>query len=88
MPEVYSRAYTNKDQFKIDYPYYGLFGSADITTVRSQHEVLYQCRLLNGLQLTLKKQTQPRKWIDLNLDRETPLSYIIGIAIDDFLHEG
>ena len=82
---LYSRESRNRDQFKIDYPYYGLFGSADITAVRLEQEVMYRCRLLNGSILTLKKQVQPGKWIDLNLNRETPLSYIIGIAIEDFL---
>lgn len=76
------------DHFKIDYPYYGLFGSADITAVpQEQDEVLYECRLLNGNVIHLKKQVQLKKWIDLTLNRETSLSYIIGTAIDDFLKE-
>ena len=85
---LFSREYRNKGQFKIDYPYYGLFGSADITAIETEQDVTYRCRLLNGMILTLQKQVQPRKWIDLTLNRETPLSYIIGIAIDDFLKSG
>jgi len=83
-----SREYRNKDQFRIDYPYYGLFGSAEISPVVVDDQTAYRCRLLNGIVLTIRKQAQPRKWIDLNLSRETPLSYIIGIAIDDFLKNG
>jgi len=39
---------SSKDQFKIDYPYYGLFGSAFITPVNEAGEVVYKCKLLNG----------------------------------------
>lgn len=74
-----------RNQFKIDYPYYGLFGSADITPVNDNGEVLYKCKLLNGTTILLKKLEQTKKWIDANLNLETPLSKIIGISIDDFL---
>ncbi len=75
----------NKNQFRIDYPYYGLFGSAQITTITQEAEVLYRCQLLNGTIIFLKKLTQARKWIDANLNMETPLSIVIGTSIDDFL---
>lgn len=75
----------NKDQFKIDYPYYGLFGSAVITPVRTEEEIIYRCRLLNGTTIFLKKLFQSKKWIDTSLDAETPLSAVIGLSIDDFL---
>ena len=78
--ESYSR-----NQFKIDYPYYGLFGSADISTVNENGEVVYKCKLLNGNTIFLKKLEQTKKWVDANLNLETPLSKIIGISIDDFL---
>ena len=72
------------DQFKIDYPYYGLFGSAMITRQYEADEVIYKCRLLNGTTILLKKLLQT-KWIDAALNDETPLSKIIGLSIDDFL---
>ena len=74
-----------KNQFRIDYPYFGLFGTADVTPVDSDSEVLYKCRLLNGTIVLLKKMLQPKKWIDANLNSETPLSSVIGSSIDDFL---
>lgn len=75
----------HRNQFKIDYPYYGLFGSADITPVNDHGELIYKCRLLNGNTIFLKKMEQTKIWIDANLNLETPLSKIIGISIDDFL---
>lgn len=75
----------NRGQFKIDYPYYGLFGSADITELNENGETIYRCKLLNGSIIFLKKLLNPRKWVDANLNTETPLSSIIGVSIDDFL---
>lgn len=75
----------NRGQFKIDYPYYGLFGSAIITPVYEADEVVYCCKLLNGTSIFLKKPLQSKKWIDAASDSETPLSKIIGLSIDDFL---
>jgi hypothetical protein len=76
---------SNKDQFKIDYPYYGLFGSALITPLSEANEVVYRCKLLNGTTILIKKLFQTKKWIDAGLNTETPLSKIIGLSIDDFL---
>ena len=75
----------NKDQFKIDYPYYGLFGSALITPLHEADEVVYRCKLLNGTTILLKKLFQSKKLIDTVQNAETPLSSIIGLSIDDFL---
>ncbi len=74
----------NKRQFKIDYPYYGLFGSAEITPVTNDIEVIYKCKLLNGSIIFLKKLQQFGKWVDVTLNIETPLSVVIGVYIDDF----
>lgn len=79
------RDFNKGDQFKIDYPYYGLFGTADITAIIQADEVIYKCRLLNGSEVLLKKLAGASKWIDTGLDRETPLSNVIGMAIDEFL---
>jgi hypothetical protein len=73
------------NQFKIDYPYYGLFGTADVTPIDSNSETLYSCKLLNGTILLVKKLLQQRKWVDASLNMETPLSSVIGMYIDDFL---
>jgi hypothetical protein len=77
--------YRNQDQFRIDYPYYGLFGSANITRVHTNGDLIYRCQLLNGHIVILKKNTPDKKWIDTELDTPTPLSMVIGLAIDDFL---
>lgn len=76
---------SNRGQFKIDYPYYGLFGSAVITPMPGAEEIVYRCLLLNGTTIFLKKLFQTKKWIDTGLNAETPLSKIIGLSIDDFL---
>lgn len=75
----------NRDQFRIDYPYYGLFGSAVITPMHEADEIVYRCKLLNGTTIFLKKPFQTTKWVDAGLNAETPLSKIIGLSIDDFL---
>jgi hypothetical protein len=76
----------NKEQFKIDYPYYGLFGSAVITPVLNADEIVYRCELLNGTIIFLKKLFPAKKWIDTVVNSETPLAAIIGLSIDDFLN--
>jgi len=73
-----------KEQFKIDYPYYGLFGSALVTPVSEEGELTYHCRLLNGTDIVLKKLFQS-KWVDTNLNAETSLSKVIGLSIDDII---
>ena len=73
-----------KEQFKIDYPYYGLFGSALVTPVYEEGEMTFSCRLLNGTTIFLKKLFQS-KWIDTTLDAETSLSKVMGLSIDEFL---
>jgi len=83
MGEILFIKESRKDHFKIDYPYYGLFGSADITPIAGDDGVVYKCKLLNGQEIFLKKPA--RNWIDANLNRETPLSAVIGTSIDDFL---
>ena len=76
--------FRNGSHFKIHYPYYGLFGTADITPLSKEDEVIYRCRLLNGTILHLKKLIQQKKWIDLTMNSETPLAAVIGNSIDEF----
>lgn len=73
------------DHFIIDYPFYGLFRSARVTPTSNDQEVRYECVLLNGSIITLKKSAEFKKWIDVEVNGETPLSSILGGAIDDFL---
>jgi hypothetical protein len=71
-----------RNPFKVDYPYYGLFASAEVTAVLNQDQV-FECRLRNGH--TLRLQKVEKRWIDAGLNHETPLASIIGTSIDDFL---
>ena len=84
---LYFKEHRNKDQFRIDYPYYGLFGSADIIEVSYEEGLAYRCTLLNGSVVMLKKTEPSNKWIDTSLNTETPLSSIIGLAIEEFLNK-
>lgn len=74
-----------REQFKIDYPYYGLFGSAVVTPQNEEDGITYSCKLLNGTTIFLKKLFHGSKWIDAAANGETTLSKIIGPSIDDFL---
>jgi hypothetical protein len=74
-----------KSHFQVQYPYYGLFGSAEVTAVNSNSEMTFKCKLLNGSIVILKKLLQTKKWIDMALNKETPLSSVLGNSIDDFL---
>jgi hypothetical protein len=84
---LYNELRNKNSQFKIVYPYYGLFGSADITAINKENELVFRCKLLNGDIVYLKKLLQSRKWIDAILNIETPLSAVIGISIDDYLNK-
>ncbi|HEU4634438.1 MAG TPA: hypothetical protein VFS22_10655 [Flavisolibacter sp.] len=73
--------------FSVSYPYYGLFGTADVRLLQTEDEPLFECKLVNGAIILLKKLDNTRKWIDAQLNRETPLSSVIGMYIDDFIKE-
>ena len=75
------------NQFSISYPYYGLFGTADVKLLKSAEELLFECKLVNGSVVLIKKMGQSRKWIDAQLERETPLSSVLGMYIEDFIKE-
>ncbi len=80
-----NKEFKSKNHFKIDYPYYGLFGSADITPIDKENELVFRCKLLNGNIVYLKKLLKLSKWIDVNLNIETQLSAVMGISIDDYM---
>jgi hypothetical protein len=82
---IFTNEIRTGSQFRIDYPYYGLFGSAEILLIPNGSEVMFRCTLLNGDILFLRKLTQGKKWIDASLNRTTSLSSVIGQSIDDFL---
>jgi hypothetical protein len=73
------------NQFRIDYPYYGLFRTADIEVVQAEGDVLFQCKNINGTVIWLKKTAKSQRWLDANVGNETPLATIIGMYIDDHI---
>jgi hypothetical protein len=75
------------NQFKVNYPHYGLFGTADVKLLRSENESLFECKLMNGAVLWLKKMGNSKRWIDAQLNRETSLASVIGMYIDDIIKE-
>jgi len=75
------------NQFSISYPYYGLFGTADVKLVQMEEDPLFECKLINGAVVLLKRLGNTKRWIDTQLNIETPLSTILGRYIDDFMKE-
>ena len=71
-------------QFRIDYPYYGLFRTADIKIIEAEGDVIYQCEIINGSEIWLKKASTQR-WLDAQSGAETPLARLLGIYIDDYI---
>jgi len=69
--------------FQVNYPYYGLFGTAEVKVLQQGDDQLFECRLVNGAKLLLKRLN--RKWIDLQSNTETPLAAVIGKYIEDKL---
>lgn len=67
--------------FRVDYPYYGLFGTAEVSVV-SDSEKVFECKLKNRQTVRLKKVGS--KWFDTLLNEETALSNVIGTSIDDY----
>ena len=77
----------NQNQFKVSYPHYGLFGTADVKLLQAEGEPLFECKLMNGAVLWLKKISNSKRWVDAKLNRETPLASTIGMYIDDILKD-
>jgi hypothetical protein len=77
----------SSNQFSISYPYYGLFGTADVKPLPSEGDPLFECKLVNGAIILLKKIGNTRQWIDAQLNKQTPLSSVIGMYIDDVIKE-
>jgi hypothetical protein len=71
-------------QFRIDYPYYGLFRSADVKIIEAEGDVLYQCEMINGTEVWLKK-AKSQRWLDMESGSETPLARLLGVYIDDYI---
>ncbi len=83
MSAFYNLERTKKSSFKVDYPYYGLFVTSEVTLVNAGGDCFYECKLRNGKIVILKKVHQ--KWLDTFISEETALSNIIGSSIDDYL---
>ncbi|HEU0064038.1 MAG TPA: hypothetical protein VFQ58_03370, partial [Flavisolibacter sp.] len=62
---------TQENSFRVNYPYLGLFGTADITLISDSTELICSCKLLNGNIIRLKKNSISKKWIDTTIDKET-----------------
>jgi len=75
------KEFNKTNSFKVDYPYYGLFGTAEVCVVNDP-EKLFECKLKNGKTICLKKLGN--KWLDTLLNEETSLSSVIGSSIDDY----
>jgi hypothetical protein len=72
-------------QFTISYPYYGLFRTAVVRVMKTGEELIFECRLIDGVILWLKKRAQSRQWIDAQANAHTTQASLIGQYIDDFL---
>lgn len=75
------KEFNRTNSFKVDYPYYGLFGTAEVSVV-NDYEKEFECKLRNGQTVHLKKVGS--KWFDMVLNEETALSNVIGSSIDDY----
>lgn len=76
-----------QNQFTINYPHYGLFGTANVKLLQEEGERLFECKLMNGAILWLKKIANSKRWVDAQLNQETSLASVIGMYIDDVLRE-
>jgi hypothetical protein len=78
----YTKATDN--HFTVSYPHYGLFKTADVTVVNDTEDPVFECKLLNGAVVLLKKLAKSR-WIDAQLNQQTSLANVLGMYIDDFI---
>jgi hypothetical protein len=78
---------SNSDQFQVNYPYYGLFGTANVRLLSTDGDQLFECKLMNGAVVMLKKITNSKLWIDAQANDRTPLAEVIGMYIDDFIRD-
>jgi hypothetical protein len=74
------------NQFTVSFPYYGLFREANVQLHQAGGEPLFECRLLNGAILWLKRMGT-RRWVDAESNSETALSSVIGMYIEDLIKE-
>lgn len=81
----YSKAI--ESQFTISYPHYGLFRTAEVRLVAAESGPLFECRLVNGATILLKKVAGSRQWVEAQSNACTSLSAVLGMYIDDLLEE-
>jgi hypothetical protein len=74
------------NQFTVSFPYYGLFRQANVKLLQSDGEPLFECHMLNGAVVWLKRLGSKR-WVDAQSNSETSLTSVIGMYIDDLIKE-
>jgi hypothetical protein len=77
---------TDVSEFIIEYDYFGLSSSADVKKRRWRSEPYYQCFLRSSSeQIDIKQVTESAVsfWIDMSKGTTTPLSQILGMAIEN-----
>jgi|SRR5438067_432562 hypothetical protein len=76
---------TNR-HFSFDYPFHGLFDTADVTPRYENGEFVFECRL-RSRKIVLVKMDRSNRWIDVQENSETQLTRVIGSYISDFMRK-
>ena len=79
---------TELEQFIIEYDYFGLSSSAEVKKGQWRSEPYYKCILHSSAQEIDIKQLKDEGaiyWIDMSVGHTTPLSQILGQAIENKL---
>lgn len=87
MATILSYPRTNGNSFPVSYPYYGLFRTANVRLLFQQGEPVFECELVSGNYLLLKKQTASQRWVEAESNRETSLSSVLGLYIEDVIKD-
>ena len=85
MGTLLSYSKVNQHQFTISYPHYGLFRTADVRLVPEEGDPVFECRLINGAIVQIKKVAGSRQWVEAGTNMSTSLAFILGRYIDDLL---
>jgi hypothetical protein len=77
------------DEFIIEYEYFGLSSSAEVKKRTWRSESYYKCFLHSSAQqINIKHENEAgvSYWIDMSIGNTTPLSQILGAAIENKLN--
>jgi hypothetical protein len=80
---------TNMNKFIIEYEYFGLSNSAEVKKRTWRSEPYYKCFLHSSAQeIDIKQEIEAgvSYWIDMSVGSTTPLSQILGAAIENKLN--